>query len=319
LLKFTITASDQDGDHLNYIALNLPPDATFNSSTGTFSWVPKSSDTYTNITFNVSDGQFIDSQTISITVLRVVPSLLKAPSEGIVPLAINFYGAHTPAIDSLVLSMWPQYAIINSPHGLWSEISNHNIFRKIAAYKAAGIKVIGYITAGYEGLGSQGNIGPEWYTLEMNRKLIKNMAEIDMVDGVFIDECSAFPSKSSRTYLKTLTDLAHSYGLITWGNVGQAEFDTWFFTKGGFDLMQSNEDWNGQSLSQVQRDWCYRISVTGFNPGYTAQDAYNLTVKAWQMGLAYCYISDTEYSSIPSWFEEYIRLLRYYNDDITRQ
>jgi hypothetical protein len=229
-------------------------------------------------------------------------------------LRINvfFYGSHTPSIDSLILSARPQYAIINSPHGLWSEISNHNVFKEIDAYKAAGIKVIGYLTAGYEGLGSTGDIDPEWYTLEMNQKLIKNMAEIDGVDGVFIDECSAFPGESSRTYLKTLTDLAHSYGLITWGNVGQSEFDTWYFTKGGFDLMQSNEDWNGQSLSQVQRDWGYRISVTGFNPSYTAQDAYNLTVKAWQMGLAYCYISDAGYASIPSWFEEYIRLLQDY-------
>jgi len=205
--------------------------------------------------------------------------------------------------------------IINTPQGLWTQISNYSVFQRITAYKAAGIKVIGYITAGYEGHGSKGNISPEWYTLKMNQQLIKNMAEIDGVDGVFIDECSAFPDESSKIYLKTLSDLAHSYALITWGNVGQAEFDSWYFTRGGFDMMHSNEDWKGQPLSPVQRNWSRRISVTGSSPEYTVKDAFNLTVKAWQMGFAYCYISNTGYDSIPSWFEEYTKLLRRYNYD----
>jgi hypothetical protein len=116
------------------------------------------------------------------------------------------------------------------------------------------------------------------------------------------------------TYLKTLTDLVHSYGLITWGNVGQAKFDTWFFTKGGFDLMQSNEDWCGQNLSQVQRDWGNWISVTGLKPGCTSQAAFDLTVKAWQQGMAYCYITDSGYTALPLWLEDYARLLRDYED-----
>jgi hypothetical protein len=229
-------------------------------------------------------------------------------------LRINliFYGTHTPEIDSRILSIRPQYVVINSPHGLWGEISGTNICPNMAAYQAAGIKVIGYITAGYEGSGSNGSLDRKWYTLGMNQTLIKKMAEIDHVDGVFIDECSSFPGPGSQTYLKTLTDLAHSYGLLTWGNVGEARFDTWFFTKGGFDLMQSNEDWNGQSLSGVQRDWGNWISVTGSKPGCTAQDAFNLTVKAWQLGLAYCYITDSGYTFIPSWLEDYAGLLQLY-------
>jgi hypothetical protein len=110
-------------------------------------------------------------------------------------LRINliFYGAHTPIIDSRILSIRPQYVIINSPNGLWSEISGINMFQNMAAYKAAGIKVIGYITAGYEESGSNGSLDRKWYTLGMNQTLIKKMAEIDHVDGVFIDECSSFP------------------------------------------------------------------------------------------------------------------------------
>ena len=74
--------------------------------------------------------------------------------------------------------------------------------------------------------------------------------------------------------------------------------------------MHSNEDWSGQSLSSVQRDWGYRISVSGAQPTHTAQDAFDLTVKAWEAGLAYCYITDLGYSSIPSWFDEYAGLLQ---------
>jgi hypothetical protein len=40
LLEITITATDPDGDVLTYSANNLPAGATFNTVTGTFSWIP---------------------------------------------------------------------------------------------------------------------------------------------------------------------------------------------------------------------------------------------------------------------------------------
>jgi hypothetical protein len=246
----------------------------------------------------------------SVSVINSIQIEIIGQGINILPLVIYFYGGHTPAIDSRILSARPQYAIINSLHGLWGEISSPGTLQDASAYQAVGIKVIGYLTSGYEGQGSAGKLDPQWYTLEMNQKLIRNMAEIDQLDGVFIDECSAFPDQNSRNYLKTLTDLAHSYGLIAWGNVGLAQFDSWFFTQGGFDLMQSDENWKGQDLSPVQSDWGYRTSVTGSNPAYTARDAYDLTIKAWQKGLAYSYISDTDYASLPSWFDDYFSLLK---------
>jgi hypothetical protein len=238
--------------------------------------------------------------------------LIKNTGQGknILPLAVFFYGVHTPANDNRILRAQPRYTIINTLHGLWGQIPGNSVMMDVSVYKTAGIRVIGYLTAGYEARGSAGKIDPQWYTLEMNRKLIKGMAEIDKVDGIFIDECSSFPDQYSRDYLKTLTDLAHSYNLITWGNVGEAQFDSWFFTKGGFNLMQSIENWHGQDLSPVQRDWGLRIGVTGSNPGYTAQGACKLTVDAWRRGLAYCYICSTGYASLPDWFEEYVKLLR---------
>lgn len=231
---------------------------------------------------------------------------------GVIPLNLIYYGVHTPAIDSLIVSVRPQYVIVNTSQGLWGQIGGDNVLTDISSYQAAGIKVIGYITAGYEGTHSDGSIAPQWYSLATNEQLIKNMAVSDGINGVFIDECSAFPDQADKDYLNSLTNLAHGLGLLTWGNVGEADFDPWYFTGGGFDLMQSNEDWSGQVLTQVQKDWGARISVTGNNPGETARNAFNQTVAAWKKGLAYCYFSDTGYDSLPSWLEQYAQLLQAY-------
>ncbi len=223
-----------------------------------------------------------------------------------------YYGRHTPEIDSRIIAVQPQFVIVNTLHSLWGEIYGSDVLQNPADYKKAGIKVIGYLTAGYEGTGSAGNIDAKWCTLETNEKLIRNMIEIDKVDGIFIDECTSFPKEKAKTYSKTLTDMVHSYGLLTWGNVGEAKFDSWYFNAGGFDLMQSNENWHGQKLSRVQRDLGSRISVTGSNPKLTAGDAFKLTVNAWEKGLAFCYISDSGYTSLPAWLEQYSALISNY-------
>ena len=68
----------------------------------------------------------------------------------------------------------------------------------IKQYQEVGIKVIGYITCGYEaGQGDDrpGDLGSDfpdmsWYSLDLLKKMISNMALIDKVNGVFVDECS---------------------------------------------------------------------------------------------------------------------------------
>ena len=272
----------------------------------------------------VNHPLFAIISTLAIVFLLTIPVTAPAPTmastEDLVRLSIVFYGDHTPEYDTRILNIRPEYVISNLPHGIYGEVYGYDhdgLLQNIAEYQAAGIKVIGYITAGYEGTDSPGT-DPYYYTLKMNKQMIRNMAEIDHVDGVFLDECSAYPDKRSKKYLRELTDLTHSYGLITWGNVGEDQFDEWFFTEGGFDLMNSTEAWHGQNLSQVQQDWGHRISVIGFKSRYTARDAFELTIDAWEKGLAYCYISsnDPEYQTIPPWCEEYVTLLRDYNQDI---
>lgn len=73
-LNFTIAASDPDGDALTYSASNLPPGATFDPMTQTFSWMPgyDQSGTYTGIRFEVSDSLMTDWEDITITVSNVI-------------------------------------------------------------------------------------------------------------------------------------------------------------------------------------------------------------------------------------------------------
>ena len=70
-LSFTLKVKDDDDDTLSYSATGLPPDATFNASTGAFSWTPDDrqiGNNY-NVTLNVDDGNGgRDSEDITITV-----------------------------------------------------------------------------------------------------------------------------------------------------------------------------------------------------------------------------------------------------------
>jgi len=68
LLKFAISATDPNNDSLNYLAFNLPDGATFAGQT--FSWTPTADQTgiYPGVRFEVSDEEYTDSESITITV-----------------------------------------------------------------------------------------------------------------------------------------------------------------------------------------------------------------------------------------------------------
>jgi hypothetical protein len=69
-LQFSVSATDSDGGGHVYWASNLPPGASFDSDTRTFTWTPgyEQADTYPNVQFSVSDGTWTDSESITITV-----------------------------------------------------------------------------------------------------------------------------------------------------------------------------------------------------------------------------------------------------------
>ncbi|MCP5005076.1 MAG: hypothetical protein GY941_14250 [Planctomycetes bacterium] len=69
ILSFTVSAIDDEGDTLTYTAENLPLGALFDQSTNTFTWPPAydQSGPYP-VTFLVSDGNNIDTESITISV-----------------------------------------------------------------------------------------------------------------------------------------------------------------------------------------------------------------------------------------------------------
>lgn len=73
-LTFTVTATDSDGDAITYSASGLPNGASFDSESHTFTWTPDYSASTSSpykVTFNVSDGKDVVSETVSITVTNV--------------------------------------------------------------------------------------------------------------------------------------------------------------------------------------------------------------------------------------------------------
>ena len=69
LLTFEVSATDSDGDILTYSTSTLPDGATFDAVSGTFDWTPTAGQAGEYfITFTVSDGDFTDNETITITV-----------------------------------------------------------------------------------------------------------------------------------------------------------------------------------------------------------------------------------------------------------
>ncbi len=69
-LTFSVSATDVDGDVLNYSVTGLPEGASFNE--GTFSWTPADGQAglYT-LNFTVSDGEFTDSVSMNIQVVEI--------------------------------------------------------------------------------------------------------------------------------------------------------------------------------------------------------------------------------------------------------
>lgn len=67
-VSFRVSASDPDNDPLTYSATGVPTSATFNSTTGEFSWPGSAAGTYT-LSFTASDGLFTSAaQSVTLTV-----------------------------------------------------------------------------------------------------------------------------------------------------------------------------------------------------------------------------------------------------------
>ena len=83
LLEFTVNATDPDGGALTYSASNLPSGATFNSTIREFSWTPAfgQAGVYHDVSFEVTDGESMDFENITITVTGVSVEISVLPAD----------------------------------------------------------------------------------------------------------------------------------------------------------------------------------------------------------------------------------------------
>jgi hypothetical protein len=130
-LQFVVMATDPDGDALTYSASNLPAGASFNPSTGAFSWMPSygQAGNYTNVEFTATDNgspMQLDTKLITITVndINRPPVFIAIGSQEVPenqPLAFTV-SATDPDGNSFVLSAsnLPSGSAFNSSTGVFS-------------------------------------------------------------------------------------------------------------------------------------------------------------------------------------------------------
>ena len=118
-LSFALTATDADGDSLDYSASGLPEGATFSAQT--FHWTPDFDQAGSvQVTFSVTDGTAGDSESVTITVSNTnrPPTLSGSPQNSV--MATTGYSftpqAGDPDADTL------SFTIVNRP--AWASFDN---------------------------------------------------------------------------------------------------------------------------------------------------------------------------------------------------
>jgi Putative Ig domain len=134
--SFQPTAADPNGDALTFSVTNLPPWASFNTSTGRVSGTPSASDiaTYSNIRISVSDGQVSAALTafsISVTqfatgsvTLSWTPPTQNADGSALTNLAGYqvLYGRSQNQLDQMINldnASLNRYVVENLAAGTW--------------------------------------------------------------------------------------------------------------------------------------------------------------------------------------------------------
>jgi hypothetical protein len=125
LLEFSLNVTDVDGNVLTYQAANLPSGATFSGDK--FSWTPNYSQSgIYYVTFNVTDGEFWDEETIKITVLNLnyAPILEDIANQTILEDTLGYVLVH--ATDENNDSL--EYSILNENIlEVNCEVENNNV------------------------------------------------------------------------------------------------------------------------------------------------------------------------------------------------
>lgn len=146
-LQFVVTASDPDGDSLNYSIADLPAGAIFNTQTRTFIWSPQGVQVGVHtITVIVSDGFLESSQNVTITVKsdKTAPTITNktlSPQRTKRRLLFRAKVIDVSGVDSVILRLygkgrWRDYYMTIDPNTGFSNISVEGVrTSQIVSYK----------------------------------------------------------------------------------------------------------------------------------------------------------------------------------------
>ena len=83
--SYDVESTDPDGDTLTYSLTTKPSGMNINSLTGLIAWIPSTEGSY-NVTVQVSDGEFFDTRSFTLTVSMTAATL--SPTTGVSAFSI---------------------------------------------------------------------------------------------------------------------------------------------------------------------------------------------------------------------------------------
>ena len=132
-LSFTVSATDLDRDTLTYSASNLPPGASFDPATHTFTWTPNygQAGNYTNVEFTVTDSgtpQLSANENVTITAVVSQPLLASSTLPAAVlnvpySQSLSASGGQAPYTFSITSGALPPGLSLDPATGIISGIS----------------------------------------------------------------------------------------------------------------------------------------------------------------------------------------------------
>ena len=261
LLQFSVSGSDPDGDALTFSASNLPNGASFSGQT--FSWTPNflQAGNYFVI-FSVSDGEFIVSETVTITVNNINrnPTITSTPITTATEDTIYNYDVNAADPDSddvlIFLVSGPGGMSINPLTGLISWTPND------------AQAVVGTHSVTVQVSDQKGGSAMQTFTIAVTR--VNDMPLFSTIPNQFVNEDTGFVNNLVDLHLfasdEEDSDAALTFSIVSQSNTGVISCS-----------MDSNRfvDCTTQPNQTGASDITVRVTDTG---GLTATKAFRVAV-----------------------------------------
>jgi hypothetical protein len=262
---------------------------------------------------------YIDANmvTLEVTLSTSPPGPPDLPPTGasMTRTMLVFYGTHSQSNMAKIYNIRPTYLLDNTTSGFWhTQFGLDDV--TVGQLQSVGIKVIGYTACHYANRAVSESPDSDLVAE------VKNMINLDGVDGVFIDEAPPNPAmrysgtyptgqyvtNENSTYMATLISIVHGLGKLIIFNPGLNDHSGDWYTLGA-DFMMGSEIFENPAddgLSVVQLAHLDKAIVLRhpYPPEEViTEDISYLTMHhAYLAGIALTYSNSVEYTQLPDWW-----------------